>query len=64
MKTKKDDLNKIVQDLSVKLYQQAQEQQGNADADAAGGSDDKANGNKGDGNTFDGDFSEVDDDKK
>src|SRR5699024_729409 len=30
MKAKKDDLNKIIQDLTVKLYQQAQEQNGAA----------------------------------
>lgn len=42
MKAKKDDLNKIVQDLSVKLYQQAQEAQGaqgGADSNAAGNAD-------------------------
>jgi molecular chaperone DnaK len=40
MKAKKDDLNKIVQDLSVKLYQQAQEAQG-----AQGGADGNTAGN-------------------
>ncbi|GAJ25459.1 chaperone protein DnaK [Liquorilactobacillus sucicola DSM 21376 = JCM 15457] len=63
MKTKKDDLNKIIQDLSVKLYQQAQEaQQAQAgkDGDAAAKGDDKK-----DDDTVDGDFKEVDpDDKK
>lgn len=47
MKAKKDDLNKIVQDLSVKLYQQAQEAQGaqgGADSNAAGNAD-SAKGN-------------------
>ncbi|UDM31644.1 molecular chaperone DnaK [Lentilactobacillus laojiaonis] len=55
MKAKKDELSKIVQDLAVKLYQQ-QEQS----------SDTQANDNSGnnDDNTVDGDFSEVDDDKK
>lgn len=68
MKTKKDDLNKIVQDLSVKLYQQAQQEQGSADgaagadgANAGEKTDDSSKSDdKGDGKTFDGDFSEVD----
>lgn len=54
MKAKKDELTKIAQDLAVKLYQQqdnSQEAQGAAD-----------NGN--DDGTVDGDFSEVNDDKK
>ncbi|MCS8589065.1 molecular chaperone DnaK [Lactiplantibacillus plantarum] len=63
MKAKKDDLNKIVQDLSVKLYQQAQEAQGaqgGADSNAA----DNANSAKGsDDNTVDGDFEDLDKDK-
>ena len=65
MKSKKDDLNKIVQDLTVKLYQQAQQQNGGAQGNptsCASNNDDKK-GN--DGNTVDGDFQEVDpDDKK
>ncbi len=72
MKTKKDDLNKIVQDLSVKLYQQAQQEQGSADgaagadgANAGEKTDDSSKSDdKGDGKTFDGDFSEVNDDDK
>ena len=67
MKSKRDDLNKIIQDLSVKLYQQAQEAQGAqgaADAGNAGATgaeaDDKG---KSDDNTVDGDFTEVDPDK-
>ncbi|GAK48179.1 molecular chaperone DnaK [Secundilactobacillus oryzae JCM 18671] len=61
MKTKKDELNKIVQDLSVKLYQQAQQAE-----QAAGGATDANDGqsSKDDDNTVDGDFSEVNDDKK
>lgn len=62
MKAKKDDLNKIIQDLSVKLYQQAQNAQGaagQAGAADAQGADDK--GGK-DGDTVDGDFHEVHDD--
>ncbi|WAU29820.1 molecular chaperone DnaK [Lactiplantibacillus plantarum] len=63
IKAKKDDLNKIVQDLSVKLYQQAQEAQGaqgGADSNAAG----NANSAKGsDDNTVDGDFEDLDKDK-
>lgn len=60
MKEKKDDLNKIVQDLSVKLYQQAQDANQAAGGDAQGTDDNKSN----DGNTVDGDFEEVDPDKK
>ncbi|ETY74181.1 molecular chaperone DnaK [Lactiplantibacillus fabifermentans] len=63
MKAKKDDLNKIVQDLSVKLYQQTQEAQGNADGaagSAAGNADDAKSG---DDNTVDGDFEDLDKDK-
>ncbi|MTV81276.1 molecular chaperone DnaK [Secundilactobacillus folii] len=75
MKTKKDDLNKIVQDLSVKLYQQAQQQGDASGADGAktGAASGDQSGQNGDGNgndkggngqTFDGDFSEVNDDDK
>ncbi|MFC6322327.1 molecular chaperone DnaK [Companilactobacillus baiquanensis] len=60
MKKKRDDLNKIVQDLSVKLYQQAQDQQKDAGNAAEGTTDDKG---KDDGKTVDGDFEEVDPDK-
>lgn len=61
MKTKKDDLNKIIQDLSVKLYQQAQQAQ-----QAQGGADQKTDQTaKGDdGKTVDGDFKEVNPDDK
>ena len=60
MKAKKDELTKIIQDVSVKLYQQAQA------ASQAAGENGQANGNAtGDDNTVDGDFKEVDpDDKK
>ncbi|WP_338214173.1 molecular chaperone DnaK [Companilactobacillus muriivasis] len=63
MKKKRDDLNKIVQDLSVKLYQKAQEAQqaSGANADGATGSTDGKKPK--DDNTVDGDFSEVDPDK-
>ena len=72
MKAKKDDLNKIVQDLAVKLYQQQApkdgqgqstdgQQQGNTGS-SNGDSSDKGN----DDGTVNGDFHEVhnDDDKK
>ncbi|MGY1576537.1 molecular chaperone DnaK [Pediococcus pentosaceus] len=60
MKAKKDDLSKIVQDLSVKLYQQAQEAQGQAaDGAQASAGDAKTD----DDNTVNGDFEEVDPDK-
>ncbi|GEO73476.1 molecular chaperone [Levilactobacillus namurensis DSM 19117] len=66
MKTKKDDLTKIIQDLSVKLYQQAQNAQGGANGAAGAGAQGGAqgtsdNGGKGD-DTVDGDFHEVHDD--
>lgn len=62
MKTKKDDLTKIIQDLSVKLYQQAQNAQAGATgAQGAQGNDTTNNGGKDD-NTVDGDFHEVHDD--
>ena len=57
MKAKKDDLSKIVQDLSVKLYQQAQGQA--ADGAQANAGDAKTD----DDNTVNGDFEEVDPDK-
>ncbi|KRO04993.1 molecular chaperone [Levilactobacillus paucivorans] len=62
MKTKKDDLTKIIQDLSVKLYQQAQQAQGDAaGAGQAAGADGAKTDSK-DGDTVDGDFHEVHDD--
>lgn len=70
MKTKKDELMKLVQEMSVKLYQQAQEanKAGQAtDAKTADGDNgSKGSDNKGDDNTVEGDFKEVnpDDDKK
>ncbi|MDK1716460.1 molecular chaperone DnaK [Dellaglioa algida] len=51
MKVKKDELNKIVQDLTVKLYQQAQDAQGEAGTEGAA-KDPKDE-------TVDGDFEEV-----
>ncbi|WP_066385635.1 molecular chaperone DnaK [Neobacillus mesonae] len=58
MRTKKDALQQIVQDLSVKLYeqaaQQAQAQQGAQDTDGASAKDD---------NVVDAEFEEVKDDK-
>ncbi|AYW44931.1 molecular chaperone DnaK [Tetragenococcus koreensis] len=58
MKTKRDALNEIVQNLSVKMYEQAaQEQQGEQ------GSDDASNTSSDD-DVVDADFEEVDDDDK
>ena len=55
MKTKRDELNEIVQALTVKLYEQAAQAQAEADPeDAQGGSDD----------VVDADFEEVDDENK
>lgn len=54
MKTKRDALNEIVQNLTVKLYEQAAQQQAEENPEAAqGGADD----------VVDADFEEVDDDK-
>lgn len=64
MKSKRDALNKIVQDLTVKLYQQAQKDQKGQGTDAK---DNKSKDGKGkdDDGTVNGDFEEVhgDDDK-
>lgn len=55
MKEKRDALNEIVQNLTVKLYEQAAQQQAEADPNAAqGGADD----------VVDADFEEVNDDDK
>ncbi len=58
IKEKRDALNEIVQDLTVKLYEQAaaeqQAQEGNADAEAETSQDD---------NVVDADFEEVDDEE-
>ncbi|MGX7350928.1 molecular chaperone DnaK [Enterococcus canis] len=55
MKTKRDALNEIVQNLTVKLYEQAAQQQAAENPEAAqGGADD----------VVDADFEEVDDDNK
>lgn len=65
MKTKKDDLTKAIQDISVKLYEQAQQAQQQEGAQGAAGTQDAGNGSAGnDGNTVDGDFKEVDPDDK
>ena len=63
MKAKKDDLNKIIQDLTVKLYQQAQEQNGAAGQGNPTSGNDNGQGNN-DGKTVDGDFEEVNPDQK
>ncbi len=63
MKAKKDDLTKLIQDMSVKLYQQAQQAQGGATDGAANAGNASSNDNN-DGNTVDGDFKEVDPDDK
>ncbi|MBJ7649503.1 molecular chaperone DnaK [Weissella confusa] len=55
MKTKKEVLEKVAQELAVKLYQQAAPEQGAQAADGAASNDD---------NTVDGDFEDVSDDKK
>ena len=70
MKAKKDALNKVIQDLSVKLYQQAQGAQGGQAGNAGNAGNNGTNGNNNnsgsdDGKTVDGDFKDVTpDDKK
>ena len=65
MKAKKDALNKVIQDLSVKLYQQAQGAQGGAANGQPGDNQQNGNDNGNDDNTVDGDFKDVTpDDKK
>ena len=61
MKTKRDALNEIVQGLTVKMYEQAAaaQQQANPEGKAEPKTD-----AKGDDDVIDGDFTEVDDDKK
>ena len=59
MKAKKDELTKLIQDMSVKLYQQAQQAQ---QASGAQG-DTSANNSTNDDNTVDGVFKEVDPDE-
>ncbi|WP_281165024.1 molecular chaperone DnaK [Liquorilactobacillus sicerae] len=64
MRAKKDDLMKIVQDMSVKLYQQAQKDQ-QANGQNNGSTESKNSSSKSDDGTVDGDFKEVNpDDKK
>lgn len=55
MKTKKEALEKVAQELAVKLYRQAAPEQGAQAADGAASNDD---------NTVDGDFEDVSNDKK
>ena len=59
MKAKKDELTKLIQDMSVELYQQAQQAQ---QASGAQGNT-SANNSTNDDNTVDGDFKEVDPDE-
>lgn len=59
IKAAKDELNEIVQQLSVKLYQQAQQAQGAQGAQGAA-----ENSKKADDNVVDADYKEVNDDDK
>ncbi|WP_390406679.1 molecular chaperone DnaK [Lacticaseibacillus jixiensis] len=63
MKAKRDDLNKIVQDLTVKLYEQAQKDQQAKGAAGAQDGADKADKKSGDDDTIDGEYSDVNDKK-
>lgn len=64
MKSKKDDLTKLIQDMSVKLYQQAQQAQQAQGAQDNAGDASSSSDNNSDDNTVDGDFKEVDPDDK
>ncbi|WP_155286624.1 molecular chaperone DnaK [Lacticaseibacillus zhaodongensis] len=65
MKTKRDALSKIVQDLTVKLYEQAQKDQAAKGDNAQSGAADAKSDNKGsDDDTINGDYKDVNDDKK
>lgn len=65
MKTKRDALSKIVQDLTVKLYEQAQKDQAAKGGDAnATGADNQSGDNKGgDDDTINGQYKDVNDQK-
>lgn len=59
IKEKRDALSEVVQDLTVKLYEQAQQQQQASGQDDQAGSDDSGSD---DDDVVDADFEEVDDD--
>ena len=61
MKAKKDDLNKIIQDLTVKLTNKPKNKTGQRGNPTSG--NDNGQGNN-DGKTVDGDFEEVNPDQK
>ncbi|WP_125704301.1 molecular chaperone DnaK [Lacticaseibacillus daqingensis] len=63
MKAKRDDLNKLVQDMTVKMYEEAQKAQAAAGAqgDAAGAT--QADDKKSDDDTIDGEYKDVNDNK-
>ncbi|MDD7758429.1 MAG: molecular chaperone DnaK [Aerococcus suis] len=58
MKDKKEELSQVVQELSVKLYEQAQQEQANAEGDSSN------DNTSGDDDVVDADFEEMDDDDK
>ena len=58
MKDKKEELSQVVQELSVKLYEQAQQEQANAEGDSSN------DNTSGDDDVVDVDFEEMDDDDK
>lgn len=61
IKTAKEDMEKTLQGVSAKLYQQAAPQQGAApDMNGAAGAAPGADGASGDGNVYDADFKDVD----
>ncbi|HAJ55478.1 MAG TPA: molecular chaperone DnaK, partial [Lactobacillus sp.] len=67
MKQKRDDLNKLVQDMTVKLYENAQKNQqaqGGAASGAATGATQGGTGKKSDDDTINGDYKDVSDDDK
>ncbi|MGX7363518.1 molecular chaperone DnaK [Aerococcus suis] len=58
MKDKKEELSQVVQELSVKLYEQAQQEQANAEGDSSN------DNTSDDDDVVDADFEEMDDDDK
>lgn len=64
MKSKKDELNKIVQDLAVKLYQKSQKDNPQGGQTQSDSNSNSGQANDGKSDTVDGDFKEVDPNKK
>ena len=64
MKQKRDDLNKLVQDMTVKLYENAQKNQQAQGGATSGAAQGTADDKKSDDDTINGDYKDVSDDDK